>query len=195
MLLFLKKNVVVSPFPEPVKTTDIASSSLNTTVTTPVTAPVTTQLPQVVHVPQVKQEQEQEQQKPFAPETKPATIRSVAPTTIQETVNKDPVTTPIAKETKVVTENIEKEKSNDDQKELKLALDKIKQLEQQLAEAQKENVRSRSNGRKLAATVQPLDAVHQHLAALEKPHPTEGYPPQVVLGVAALVFIFTYLFF
>jgi hypothetical protein len=52
-----------------------------------------------------------------------------------------------------------------------------------------------SSTRKLASTVQPLDAVHQHLAQLEKPRPVEGYPPQVVLGVAVLVFIFTYLFF
>lgn len=78
---------------------------------------------------------------------------------------------------------------------MKSALEKIAILEQQLAEAQKESVRARSNGRKLAATVQPLDAVHQHLAALEKPSPVEGYPPQVVMAVAALVFIFTYLFF
>lgn len=92
---------------------------------------------------------------------------------------------------------------NNKEKELKEALEKIKLLEKQLSELQQgEGLRARSNnntntsgGRKLASTVQPLDAVHQHLAALEKPRADEGYPPQVVLIVAVLVFIFTYLFF
>ncbi|CAO3597409.1 unnamed protein product [Absidia cylindrospora] len=48
--------------------------------------------------------------------------------------------------------------------------------------------------RKLPPTVQPLDAVHQHLAQLQKPHPIEGYPPKVVLIMCGVVFLFTYLF-
>lgn len=78
--------------------------------------------------------------------------------------------------------------------ELKKALEKIGKLEKELNELKQEGLRAR-NGRKLPSTVQPLDAVHQHLAALETPRPTEGYPPQVVIGVAVLVFIVTYLFF
>lgn len=90
--------------------------------------------------------------------------------------------------------------TNDKEEELKAALEKIASLEKQLFEIRKEEgLRARNqtgtSNRKLAPTVQPLDAVHQHLAALEKPRPTEGYPPQVVFGVALLVFIITYLFF
>ncbi|RUS13559.1 PapD-like protein [Endogone sp. FLAS-F59071] len=39
------------------------------------------------------------------------------------------------------------------------------------------------------------DAVHQVLAALKYPPPAEGYPPQVVLFVALVVFIITHFFF
>lgn len=86
------------------------------------------------------------------------------------------------------------------EKELKEALEKIAYLEKQLNELRKEEgLRARNqtgtSSRKLASTVQPLDAVHQHLAALEEPRPTEGYPPQVVLGVAIFAFLFAYLFF
>ncbi|KAF7722033.1 phosphatidylinositol-binding protein scs2 [Apophysomyces ossiformis] len=90
-------------------------------------------------------------------------------------------------------------------RELKRAQDTITQLQRQLT-TQKEEQEKRANGlrshekayattRTLAPTVQPLDAVHQRLAELEKPRVTEGYPPQVVLIVAVLVFILTYLFF
>ncbi|KAF1801332.1 PapD-like protein [Mucor lusitanicus] len=86
------------------------------------------------------------------------------------------------------------------EKELKEALEKIARLEKQLNDLRKEEgLRARNqtgtSSRKLASTVQPLDAVHQHLAALEEPRPTEGYPPQVVLGVAIFAFLFAYLFF
>lgn len=83
---------------------------------------------------------------------------------------------------------------------MKEALERISYLEKQLNDIRKEEgLRARNqtgtSSRKLASTVQPLDAVHQHLAALEEPRPTEGYPPQVVLGVAVLAFLFAYLFF
>jgi hypothetical protein len=52
-----------------------------------------------------------------------------------------------------------------------------------------------NNGRKLASTVKPEDAVHQHLASLQVASPTEGYPPQVVAIIAFVVFVFTWLFF
>jgi hypothetical protein len=52
-----------------------------------------------------------------------------------------------------------------------------------------------NNGRKLASTVKPEDAVHQHLASLQVASPTEGYPPQVVAIIAFVVFLFTWLFF
>jgi hypothetical protein len=51
------------------------------------------------------------------------------------------------------------------------------------------------NSRKLASTVKPEDAVHQHLASLQVASPTEGYPPQVVAIIAFAVFVFTWLFF
>ncbi|KAK4513004.1 uncharacterized protein ATC70_003715 [Mucor velutinosus] len=86
------------------------------------------------------------------------------------------------------------------EKELKEALERIAYLEKQLNDLRKEEgLRARNqtgtSSRKLASTVQPLDAVHQHLAALEEPRPTEGYPPQVVLAVAIFAFLFAYLFF
>ena len=52
-----------------------------------------------------------------------------------------------------------------------------------------------NSGRKLASTVKPEDAVHQHLASLQVASPTEGYPPQVVAIIAFVVFLFTWLFF
>jgi hypothetical protein len=52
-----------------------------------------------------------------------------------------------------------------------------------------------SSGRKLASTVKPEDAVHQHLASLQVASPAEGYPPQVVAIIAFVVFLFTWLFF
>lgn len=90
--------------------------------------------------------------------------------------------------------------NSDKEKELKEALEKIARLEKQLNDLRKEEgLRARNqtgtSSRKLASTVQPLDAVHQHLAALEEPRPIEGYPPQVVLGVAIFAFLFAYLFF
>lgn len=52
----------------------------------------------------------------------------------------------------------------------------------------------KDGARKLPSSVQPLDAVHQHLAQLQKPHPVEGYPPQVVAIICGVIFLFTYLF-
>lgn len=136
---------------------------------------------------------------PAAVETKPRSMITTAPVAAAVPAA---VAAPVSVPATVVEEKEKEIKKNivaavNVNKELNEALKKIKQLEQQLIEAEKENVRSRSNnnGRRLPATVQPLDAVHQHLAALEKPRSTEGYPPQVVLAVAALVFIFTYIFF
>ncbi|KAG1143884.1 hypothetical protein G6F37_002120 [Rhizopus arrhizus] len=106
--------------------------------------------------------------------------------------------TPVAA---VPVREIEQEKESEEKKRLREALETIKRLEkeiEQLKKSQDEGLRERKEavgGRKLAPTVQPLDAVHQHLAQLEKPRAVEGYPPQVMLGVAILVFIFTYLFF
>ncbi|ORX58759.1 PapD-like protein [Hesseltinella vesiculosa] len=49
--------------------------------------------------------------------------------------------------------------------------------------------------KKLAPNALPLDAVHQHLAQLQKPRPVEGYPPQVVAAISLAIFLVTYLFF
>ncbi|KAI7886326.1 PapD-like protein [Lichtheimia hyalospora FSU 10163] len=109
-------------------------------------------------------------------------------------INEQP-SQPIVTEKKNHEEDGEKKKLED---ELQSTRDLVEQLRKQVATLQKEQEATGNGGkgsRKLASTVQPLDAVHQHLAALEKPNVTEGYPPQVVLAVAALVFVFTYLFF
>lgn len=82
----------------------------------------------------------------------------------------------------------------------------IDSLKRELSTAQASVVTMRKNdssstatattsGRKLASTVKPEDAVHQHLASLQVASPTEGYPPQVVAIIAFVVFLFTWLFF
>ncbi|KAI8364717.1 uncharacterized protein BYT42DRAFT_166491 [Radiomyces spectabilis] len=91
---------------------------------------------------------------------------------------------------------------DEQQEQLTEARQTIEQLRKQLDAVRQEpptSVRPRlqysASGRKLAPTVQPLDAVHQHLAQLERPRPTEGYPVQVVIAIAVIVFVFTYIFF
>ncbi|KAG2190778.1 hypothetical protein INT46_001818 [Mucor plumbeus] len=111
-----------------------------------------------------------------------------------------PSTTKTSSLSATTTSSVSREVDNNKDKELKEALERISYLEKQLNDIRKEEgLRARNqtgtSSRKLASTVQPLDAVHQHLAALEEPRPTEGYPPQVVLGVAVLAFLFAYLFF
>ncbi|KAI8983525.1 PapD-like protein [Pilobolus umbonatus] len=112
------------------------------------------------------------------------------------TVSHTPVTT---QEQKPTTTSVPKPPipaTEEPSDELRLALNKIKDLEKRLNEMQRLNEEGLRNRNKESANkVQPLDAVHQHLAALEKPRPTEGYPPQVVFGIAFFVFIFTYIFF
>ncbi|KAF7726261.1 phosphatidylinositol-binding protein scs2 [Apophysomyces ossiformis] len=93
----------------------------------------------------------------------------------------------------------QEEETNEIKKKLSEAHATIGQLQRQLEQTQN-NLRMRQNATQsvannLSRTVQPSDAVHQHLTDLEKPQATEGYPPQIVLLVAVLVFIITYLFF
>ncbi|KAI9268798.1 PapD-like protein [Sporodiniella umbellata] len=102
----------------------------------------------------------------------------------------------------VVVEDEKKteEKDNTIDIQLKEALEKVRRLEREIEELKKQNELTRKenstlSSRKLSPTVQPLDAVHQHLAQLEKPCAVEGYPPQVLFGVSFIVFFFTYLFF
>lgn len=99
--------------------------------------------------------------------------------------------------TTVAPEKPEEEDAENKQlrEDLQAARQLIEKLQSEVAKLQKEVEAGAKPKHKLAPTVQPQDAVHQHLAMLEKPHPTEGYPPHVVLAVASLVFIFTYLFF
>jgi hypothetical protein len=133
--------------------------------------------------------------------TTTTTTSPVTKTTPPPVVKTTPI--PVAKTTPtpaVSSREINATDNTSKENELKAALEKIALLEKQLSDIRKEEgLRARNqtgtSNRKLASTVQPLDAVHQHLAALEKPRPTEGYPPQVVFGVAFLVFIITYLFF
>lgn len=94
----------------------------------------------------------------------------------------------------------------DEKRQLRQALDAAQQqithlqreLEQNKLEAEGLRLRqnaSSADSRKLPPNVQPSDAVHQHLAQLQKPHPVEGYPPQVVAIMCGVIFLFTYLFF
>jgi hypothetical protein len=94
----------------------------------------------------------------------------------------------------------------DEKRQLRQALDAAQQkiallqreLEQSKLETDGLRLRQTASGadsRKLPPNVQPSDAVHQHLAQLQKPHPVEGYPPQVVAIMCGVIFIFTYLFF
>ncbi|ORE01963.1 VAMP-associated protein [Rhizopus microsporus var. microsporus] len=135
----------------------------------------------------------------------PAPVQTTpAATTASEAVLTSPTTATTASATTAVEPQFDnKVQESEDKKQLKEALEKIKRLEKEIEELkrlQDEGMRARNNnqtvgGRKLASTVQPLDAVHQHLAQLERPRAVEGYPPQVLIGVAILVFLFTYLFF
>ncbi|CDH55216.1 related to scs2-required for inositolmetabolism [Lichtheimia corymbifera JMRC:FSU:9682] len=136
------------------------------------------------------------------PRSMPAAAAPIEKPVVEEKpiIEENPVTNeqppqPIVTEKKHHEEDSEKKTLKD---ELQSAREMIEQLRKQVTTLQKEQEATGNGGkgsRKLASTVQPLDAVHQHLAALEKPNVTEGYPPQVVLAVAALVFVFTYLFF
>ncbi|CAO3633649.1 unnamed protein product [Cunninghamella blakesleeana] len=104
--------------------------------------------------------------------------------------------------------NKEQQIKDDDEKlklkqELSLSQENVIRLQKELDQLKKELQDARSHQtplennktRKLSPTVQPLDAVHQRLAQLQKPHPTEGYPPQIVAIIGLVIFLFTYLFF
>ncbi|CAO3629162.1 unnamed protein product [Cunninghamella echinulata] len=117
----------------------------------------------------------------------------------------------IVKEQPQPPQQIKKEEEKvDDQEKIKLrqelvsSKENVSRLELELEQLKKElqDLRQKSSNdstsiknKKLSPTVQPLDAVHQRLAQLEKPHPTEGYPPQVVAVIGLVIFLFTYLFF
>ncbi|KAI8882900.1 VAMP-associated protein [Backusella circina FSU 941] len=181
------------PPPAPVPAAALSHLPPTPAVTAPIPAPAPAPVPVVPETTTSTTETASHGEAPSSKLTTTATTTTAA----AEVEKKSPVPPPVpAPRARAIVS----EKKNDvEQDELKIANETIKQLRQQLEELQQ--IRSRNNnsttggGRKLASTVQPLDAVHQHLAALEKPRPTEGYPPQVVLGVAALVFVFTYLFF
>ncbi|KAG0168238.1 Oxidoreductase htatip2 [Apophysomyces sp. BC1015] len=125
---------------------------------------------------------------------------------LSETPTATPVPVPLSPVPQRQQQQPAKQDLNDQLvRELNHAQDKITQLQKQLLVKNEQlerdengfRARSQANGpsRKLPPTVQPQDAVHHHLAALETQRVTEGYPPQVVLIVAALVFVVTYLFF
>ncbi|KAL0083949.1 PapD-like protein [Phycomyces blakesleeanus] len=80
------------------------------------------------------------------------------------------------------------------EEELVEAEETIRSLIRQIEKQRQAPVRSTSS-KKLPSVVQPLDAVHRHLAQLEKGRTTEGYPPQVVLMLAIVVFLITLIFF
>lgn len=140
-------------------------------------------------------------EKPAAsvPEPKPRSIPAAAATTTTATPATPPAAAaPVSAAPTVNKKAVEDETIKELQDELRRARELIEKLQQEnagLQKIQKEADSAAKSGRKLSPTVHPQDAVHQHLAALEKPRPTEGYPPQVVLIVASLVFVFTYLFF
>ncbi|KAG2216919.1 hypothetical protein INT45_003182 [Circinella minor] len=115
---------------------------------------------------------------------------AVAPTVAPTITAAAPAAATVAAPTPVQDDKEKKQLEED----LKKTKELVQQLQKQLATAQKEQ-EAKGGRNKLPSTVQPQDAVHQHLAALEKQQVPEGYPPQVVLIVAALTFVFTYLFF
>ncbi|KAI9031924.1 PapD-like protein [Phycomyces nitens] len=80
------------------------------------------------------------------------------------------------------------------EKELEDAQETIRSLISQIEKEKHSPVQPKTS-KKLPSIVQPLDAVHRHLAQLEKSRTTEGYPPQVVLMLAMLVFLVTLIFF
>lgn len=90
-------------------------------------------------------------------------------------------------------------------RELNQAQNTIAELQRQIAanqaksaeeeSGQRARSQAKSSSRPVASSAHPQDAVHQHLANLERQKTMEGYPPQVVLIVAALIFVITYLFF
>jgi hypothetical protein len=124
-------------------------------------------------------------------------------------VNVPSVNVPTKQEAPVVTLHQEEKPSRadeDEKRQLRQALDaaqqKITLLQRELEHSKLETdglrlrqTASGADSRKLPPNVQPSDAVHQHLAQLQKPHPVEGYPPQVVAIMCGVIFIFTYLFF
>ncbi|KAI8364180.1 PapD-like protein [Blakeslea trispora] len=179
----------ISPIPEQAKNTEQVASS-DTVLSPSSTEPINT----------VQNDELLTQAAPTA-----ATAASVAAPIAANTNTTITPTTTLSDTTRTpreVTQNnpAEATQLEPTKEQLREALEKIELLEKQLADVRKEEgLRARnltgSSARKLASTVQPLDAVHQHLAALETPKSVEGYPPQVVMGIALLVFIFTYLFF
>ncbi|KAI8146523.1 PapD-like protein [Fennellomyces sp. T-0311] len=158
----------------------------------PVVPAVTATPPQP---PAPKQEPIQLSNVDQAPEPKPRSALPPAPPVVETKKEEEEKPKPVAAPATSVApapaqDDSEKKQMQED---LRKARDLVAQLQKQIATLQKEQ--EAKGGRKLPPTVQPQDAVHQHLAALEKPQLTEGYPPQVVLIVAAVVFVFTYLFF
>jgi hypothetical protein len=139
--------------------------------------------------------------KPSSPLPVPAEDRSLN--------HADPsVLTKQQEEPVVALRQVEKQNrvNEDEKRQLRQALDAAQQqitllqreLEQSKLEAEGLRLRqnaSSADSRKLPPNVQPSDAVHQHLAQLQKPHPVEGYPPQVVAIMCGVIFLFTYLFF
>jgi len=131
-----------------------------------------------------------------APAVAPAVAPVVAPSTDSQGDNQQ-----LAKENKILHTNLQTANENI------LSMQKtIDSLKRELTAAQASVLTQRKNesasstsattgSRKLASTVKPEDAVHQHLASLQVASPTEGYPPQVVAIIALVVFIFTWLFF
>ncbi|KAI8087913.1 PapD-like protein [Gilbertella persicaria] len=191
----------VSPIPEQVKNTEKVASS-PTSPSLPNTAAPTT-----VESPSAPSESVAAPAAALAPAATVGALPVTQPnTTTTNNNNKNPNNTTTSAPVQTIIEKKEEpvqtepQKNDTTEQQLKESLEKIKLLEKQLADIRKEEgLRARNltgtSARKLASTVQPLDAVHQHLAALETPRPTEGYPPQVVMGIALLVFVFTYLFF
>ncbi|KAI8086130.1 PapD-like protein [Halteromyces radiatus] len=177
----------------------------------PTSAPVTTTTDRDIiqkdkPIVMLKEEKELSKELPTVPIS--SSPPAPAPTTTTATTA---ATTTLAKETKDDSDY----KDDQQQKlrqELVAAQEQIKRLERELEQSKQdlEGLRLRQNAtttttaignntiagtRKLPPTVQPLDAVHQHLAQLQKPHPVEGYPPQVVAIMCGVIFLFTYLFF
>ncbi|OZJ03852.1 hypothetical protein BZG36_03670 [Bifiguratus adelaidae] len=96
----------------------------------------------------------------------------------------------------------EEEDTQEIRDKLKVANEKIAQLQSSIDDykrqlAQQEGLRSRNAEpvNKALKYVKPQDAVHQVMEKMKQPKVQEGYPAQVLVIVAIVVFLIAYLFF
>ncbi|KAI8338501.1 PapD-like protein [Chlamydoabsidia padenii] len=182
---------------EDIPTKKMTDDPIETTKEQP-PAVTTTQANMEPPTPQTKVEKEPQT---IGPVTSTPTTTTRSPPTTENHHPTVPVNIDTPKKEAVKTH----QKDVDEKQQLRQALESAQQqinlLQRELEQSKQEldglrlrQNASRTDSRKLPPTVQPSDAVHQHLAQLQKPHPIEGYPPQVVAIMCGVIFLFTYIF-